>query len=446
MLRTRHVAIAIALAAVTAPLMTAQSASATASTLTIGSALYTGATPTITWTDENTETGAYKLELYKSLVKVATIATGSDVTALSTLKWTIPTGAATLVTTGLTLKLSSTATTPAFTAVDSTSFAIAASQIDAVTFVTAAVDPNDDVAVTSVAAGTSTKSVRWSKLGATGAKVNIDLVQKIDGKDKRIPLVKETANDGLEMVTIPLTAVANTTTRIEVTPSNKTALLDKTSDFAVVAPGAPDVLAFRADEGGSFLTAAKIGDTVAIVWTGNAPVLIDLWLAGATKATMNVSKAATANADGDNVLLYKLPAKLVAGNYTIKASIAGLKGAAIGTSNTIAIAHPVITTTDVTGPVTAGQSIVVDWTTTGSTYGSEIPVTVSLVAGDKATALDAKAVTVDGVGALEVLIPAKTAAGTTYKIRVSNNNLKVADGTYDDTTAFTIALNGTVVA
>jgi hypothetical protein len=450
MIRTRYVAAAAAIAVAGSSLALAAPASAAPSTLTFsgGSTLYTGANSTLTVDLDNTETGAYTLDLMKGEVKVATVATGTDVAGLATVKWTIP-ASTKLVSTGLNLELKSTATTPAWTAIESSSFAIAQSTITGIQLQTPAEEPEDPeeepgdpTPVTTAAAG-STHQLAWTKAGATGAKVKVDLVQKIDGKDKRIPLLKETANDGLEDVTIPAAAVANTTTRIEITPSNKSAIFGKSADFAItgVSGGAVKAVALGDDAGDTALTTIRNGDKVTIAYTATAAVQLDLYLEDTTKPAAKIVKSDTGGSYD-----FEIPAKLAAGNYFVRATVVGVKPAVTVDSAEFAVAQPAYTVVDPTGPFNQGETVTVTWTSNGRADSSTGPVTVSLVAGDKVTKIDTKAVTTNGAGSLEFVIPAKQAAGTTYKVRVSNNNVKEADGTYDDSATFTIAANSTVVS
>jgi Ser-Thr-rich glycosyl-phosphatidyl-inositol-anchored membrane family len=446
MIRTRHVALAFALSAVATPIIAVQPASAApALTSSVEDTLYTGSSPVFTFDADEDEdiTGAYALVLYKGETRIATLATGTDVTALTTYKWTIPTGVKKLVDTDLTLQVVSTATTPAFPAVATEAFAITPSTIGAVALVDLPADDEDlPVNVTTAAAG-STHTVTWDRLGATGSKVKIDLVQTISGKDKRIPLVKETTNDEAEDITIPAAAVANATTRIEVTPSNKAATFGESADFAVtaIAAGTVKVVAANGDADDSAIDAAKNGDTITITWTNAAPVQLDLYLADATKPAAKIAKSAT-----DGILEYTIPAKLAAGDYTVKATVVGVKPAVSADSDTIAVAQPTFTATDVSGSVTQGETVTLAWESNGSAVESTSSVSILLVAGEKATKIDAKAVTLNGDGTIEWVVPAKQAAGTSYKIRVLNNNLKQADDTYDDSAAFTITANTTVVS
>jgi hypothetical protein len=441
MVRTRYVALAFAVTAATAPLIVASPVSAAPSELTFsGSTLYTGTSPVITFDDQNEEAGAFTLDLFKGETKVATITSGDDVSALSTFKWTIPTGVKKLVDSGLTLHLSSTDEEPAFETVESAEFAIATSTIGSIQLQDPGEEEDDDpVVVTSAAAG-STHTLVWEKLGATGSKVKVDLVQKINGKDKKIPLLKETANDGSEPVTIPTSAVANTTTRIEITPSNKAATPGKSEDFEVTGVSAPTVKVVAAgDEAGdSALTTAKNGDTVNVTWTGSAPVQLDLYAEGATKPAAKITKSAK-----DGSFEYVIPAKLAAGKYTVKATVVGVKPAVTADSGEITIAQPTYTVGELAGPWTQGETVTISWTSDGSSAGSTSSVTVALVNGTKVTKIDAKGVTENGAGSVEWVVPAKQAPGTTYKVRVINNNVKQAEGTFADSADLTIQANST---
>jgi hypothetical protein len=201
------------------------------------------------------------------------------------------------------------------------------------------------------------------------------------------------------------------------------------------------VVASGDDAGDSAVSAAKNGDKLNITWTGGATVQLDLYLDDATKPAAKIAKAA----EGGEYE-FEIPAKLAAGTYSVKATVVGVKPAVSGDSDDIAVVQPTVTATAVTGPWTQGETVTIAWTSNGAA-ASNGSVTVALVNGEKVTKIDSKAVTTNGAGSIEWVVPAKQAAASTYKIRIINNNVKQADGTFDDTDAtFTIAANSTVVS
>ena len=55
-----------------------------------GSTLYTGSQTTITIAPHD-ETGSYVVDLYRSTTRIARVATGPDISAVTSVKWVIPT-------------------------------------------------------------------------------------------------------------------------------------------------------------------------------------------------------------------------------------------------------------------------------------------------------------------------------------------------------------------
>ena len=216
MIRTRHVAGTVAVALLSLPFMGVSPASAAAGTAAVTGPLYTGNTETITFVDGD-ETGAYAVELWQT-AKVATISSGSDITALGTsLKWTIPTGATALVGTGFKVKVVP-GTGATFTAIESSTFAISQSAVDTVAITGSP---------TTWSAGVE-KTITWDRKGQTGDKVDISIVSSAG---KATVIEKGVDNDESEAIVLPLKTAAATGYKVRVTPSNKAAA---TGDSAAV--------------------------------------------------------------------------------------------------------------------------------------------------------------------------------------------------------------------
>lgn len=416
MIRTRHVAGSLAVTLLALPFLGASPASAAAGQVAVTGPLQTGDTETIDFTDGD-ETGKYVVELWKD-AKVATITSGDDITALADYKWTIPTGVEALVGTGFKVKVVAGAGAT-FTAFESSTFAIEKSNINT-------------VAVAGVDSGWKlgeAKTVTWDNSGQNSDTVDISIVTSAG---KATVIEKGADNDETESVVLPLKVAAAAGYKIRVTPGNKAATAGDSAAFTVAAAGAPTI-AF--DDS----TVTK-GQTFTVTPTSaSGPVKLDLVLKGTTKSLGVIAK----EADSGEEIDYVIPSKLAAGTYSVIATVVGSKPAVTGTSGDLTVAtYPAITLGDDTvdalaAGVTTGQSVLIEWESAADTG-----VTVTLLKGTTETKLNAKELTVDGDGKMTWVASTKLAAGTDYKIRVSNNidpTVKV------ESSAFTVTVNTTVV-
>ncbi len=418
MIRTRHVAGTVALALLSLPFMGVSPASAAAGEVSVTGPLYTGNTETITFVDGD-ETGAYAVELWQT-AKVATLATGTDITALGTsMKWTIPTGLTALVGTGFKVKVVP-GTGATFTAIETSTFAISSSAVDTVAITGSP---------TTWSAGVA-KTITWDRKGQTGGKVDIAIVSSAG---KVTVIEKASANDETESIVLPLKTALATGYKVRVTPSNKAATLGESSAVEVTAATAPTV---AVDD-----STPTRGQLIEVTPTSvSGPVQLDLVLTSAP--TKSVAKIAKAAASGD-VVEFVIPAKLAAGDYKVLATVVGSKPATTGLSSSLTVATlPAITldgdtATALADGVTTGQTLTIDWTT--DVDGLMI---VSLFAADKETKLDSKALTVAGAGTYEWVASTKLVAGATYKIQVAY----AADPTVKvQSSAFTVTVNPTTL-
>lgn len=200
--------VALTCALVTVPAVAsgpAQAAGTLAVTAPAANAVwYTGETKSITWT-VGAETGAYTLELHSASAKVATIGTGTDITA-GQFSWTIPRSVAAIKAEDLTVRI----VPAAATAANSSSFDLRGSTVTGVTscrdnfqveyqqvFCLHGGNP-----VTWFPAGLS-QIVFWGRAGEIRGPVKIELLRTVNGATTATVLVKSTADDGTEVVTIP---------------------------------------------------------------------------------------------------------------------------------------------------------------------------------------------------------------------------------------------------
>ena len=408
MIRTRHVAGTVAVALLSLPFMGVSPASAAAGTAAVTGPLYTGNTETITFVDGD-ETGAYAVELWQT-AKVATISSGSDITALGTsLKWTIPTGATALVGTGFKVKVVP-GTGATFTAIESSTFAISQSAVDTVAITGSP---------TTWSAGVE-KTITWDRKGQTGDKVDISIVSSAG---KATVIEKGVDNDESEAIVLPLKTAAN-----------KAAATGDSAAVEVTAATAPTV---AVDD-----STPTRGQLIEITPTSTSgPVQLDLVLTSApTKSVAKIAKAAPSG----EVVEFVIPAKLAAGDYKVLATVVGAKPAVTGLSSSLTVSTlPAITIdTDTANAlaagVTTGQSVTIEW-------ASDVDglVIVSVFAGTKETKLDSKEVTAGGTGSYTWVASSKLAAGADYKIQVAY----VADPTVKvQSSAFTVVVNPTTLA
>ncbi len=417
MIRTRHIAGTVVVALVALPLYGISPASAAAGTAAVTGPLYTGNTETVTFVDGD-ETGAYKIELWKT-AKVADLGSGSDITALgTTFNWTIPTGVAALVDTGFKIKVVP-GTGATFDAIETSAFAIQSSAVDTVAITGSP---------TTWAVG-SAKTITWDNKGQTGDEVDISVVSPAG---KATVIAKGLDNDESESIVLPLKTAAATGYKIRVTPSNKAAAAGDSAAVEAVAAAAPSV---------AFDDATPTrGQTIEITVTSTSgPVKLDLVKKGTTKSLAVISKSAA----GGDVVEYKVSSKIAADTYSVIATVIGTKPVVSSTSGDVVVsAYPAIalggsTATALSGGLVAGQTLVIGWTSDAD--GS---VSVGLVKGDKETKLDAKEVTVGGAGSFAFVVPAKQAAGTDYKIRITSNDDKTI---LVNSSTFTISANPTVL-
>jgi hypothetical protein len=418
MIRTRYVAAGVAVSLLSLPFIGASPASAAAGQVAVTGPLQTGDTEVIDFTDGD-ETGAYTVELWQT-TKVATISSGSDITALADLNWTIPTGVTAYVGAGFTIKVAP-GTGATFTAFESSSFAIEASNVNTVA-------GQGTTWATGVA-----KTITWDNTGATGDLVDISIV---DSAGKAKAIVKKTANDETESVTLPLSTVAATGYKVKVTPSNKAATAGESAAVEVTATAAPSVAV--TDD-----TITR-GDELEVTPTSTSGnVKLDLVLASApTKSVAVLSKSA---ASGDPVAI-AWPAKLAAGTYKVVATVLGSKPVVTASSADITVAaFPAITiatgTADaLAAKVTQGQTVTVAWTSAATEDPGYV---VSYVIDGKETKINAKATSTAGDGSVSWLTSSKVGAGTTYTIKVAY----AADPTVSvSSSAFHVVANTTTLA
>lgn len=439
MIKTRHVAGTLAVAMLSLPFIGASPANAAAGTIsTITGPLQTGDTENIAFTAGDETGQPYAVELWQGSTQIATLKTGTDVDAIqgTTFKWTIPTGIESLVGTGFSIKLVSTADATPFTAISSGTFAIEASSVNTLVLDTTTPAAGGDVLV------------KWTNTGKTGDRVDIALVQTVNGKDKVTALKKgvsnTTANSATNgvSVTIPAKTVAGAY-KIRVTPSNKAA---KAGDSSAVTVGAPTIGAVAlTSDGTTAVTDAALGATIVVVPTSvNGPVKLEL-VNAAGKVVATIAKEAASADEVDFVI----PAKLEEGTYKVKATLLSLKTVTLLSGGLTVSGWPFIDVADISGPVTQGQTVTVQWETEDSVPAAvavDAVNTITLIdqATLKETKLDSKELTEAGNGVYEWVVAQKLTPGS-YKIRVSNNALKAGDGFKDETAAFTVAANTTVL-
>ncbi len=165
---------------------------------------YTGETKTITWTVAS-ETGAYTLELWGASARIATIGSGTDITA-GTHRWTIPRTIETLIAEDVTVKL----VPAAGSAVSSASFDLRRSVVHGVySCPTQFIHQHSHVfcldggvPIRRLEAGLS-QFVLWTRSGDLGGPVKVELIRTIDGKTTATVVAKSLYDDGVETLIIP---------------------------------------------------------------------------------------------------------------------------------------------------------------------------------------------------------------------------------------------------
>ena len=277
--------------------------------------------------------------------------------------------------------------------------------------------------------------VEWALSDSAVLPVNIDLVP---ASGKPVSLGKKVLGTaGVEGAQIPATTAAgsykvrvSTVDRFGSTP----AVLSDDVDVTVVAPTLTVTATASVTNGNVMEITWEYGDDSA------APVKLELFKGSATKPTVVISKSDLSDNVGTGTFEWRVPGKLAAGtDYKVRATMIGPKvSPATDDSAAVAVSAPTLTVDDLAGPVTIGQTVDLGWNTSDI---ENLPVTVSLVKGDKVVArLDSKELTVNGDGSYSWLVSSRLVAGTDYEVRVTSNDIATVT---DDSAVFTVRANTT---
>lgn len=434
MIRTRYIA-GVCAALLATPFVLPQVASAADGTAAATGPFYVGDTASVTVT-KGDASGAYEVFLYSGTTKVAKIGAGETI-ADSTVKWVIPAGVKQVL--GDTMKIEVDPATGA--SFSTAAFAVKKAAITAVTIKNEA----DDAAAATGAQGGKV-NLHWVNEGAVGNYVDVTLVPS-DTKKKPIVIAENVpAADETYLATIPTTVAVATGYKFKVMPVSKDVDAALSGAFEVTAKTAPTA-ALEAKGGSTAVTSIKKGQAfdVKVTATSGDKVTLTLITKGDTKKKALAVISTTAET-GDEVE-FTFPSKLAAGDYSIIPSLTGSGGGVAGTAQDItlqdwaAITLDTDTTSDLGNGVTAGESVTVEWASTGNQN-----ITVSLVGPTgKLTALDKEEKTVGGAGVYTWVSSSKLATGS-YKIRVANSALKSTDtNAYVESSAFTLTANATTL-
>jgi hypothetical protein len=272
----------------------------------------------------------------------------------------------------------------------------------------------------------------------TGA-LPITLTKKVDATDGSFTWYPTVAQAG-KTYTVTLTST--------IKDASKAAFTDTSTHTVAVA--VPTILNLNTLVGpvvaeGATVGTSTLGRPITVSWNFGevtpaagdpAPALaalpVDIVLLDSANKATKIATGELGGFDNEGIatrtFTFRPSGKLAAGNYTVKATVAGTTDAAFTkTSAAFTLAAPTTLTVEkplADASIERGGSVSVEWTLGGK---SELPVNINLLdtTTNKAVALAKAVVGVegDGKGKHAVTIPAKTVAGTNYKIQVISADL-----------------------